>query len=241
MKEWTGDNTKEFEVLTRHEVRAFDCWAINEKHIPGVVLMENAARGAAEVLLTHFKPPIQRGVCLFCGPGNNGGDGFAMARHLGNHRVPVTIALCGEPDRLKGEAKINYIICQKLGLPMVRLNLESADLFKQVEDVIGSCGLLVDAVLGTGLENELKNPQALLISCINAHNLPIVAVDIPSGMDCDTGLPLPVCVEADATVTMVALKKGFVENPESRNMTGRIFVVDIGIIPHGIKRIQVAG
>jgi NAD(P)H-hydrate epimerase len=73
MKEWTGDNTKEFEVLTRHEVRAFDCWAINEKHIPGVVLMENAARGAAEVLLTHFKPPIQRGVCLFCGPATTAG------------------------------------------------------------------------------------------------------------------------------------------------------------------------
>jgi NAD(P)H-hydrate epimerase len=87
----------------------------------------------------------------------------------------------------------------------------------------------VDALLGTGLQDELTPSMALLISCVNSHNIPIVAVDIPSGMDCDRGIPLPVCIEAAATVTFVAIKKGFIENVESRNATGRVFVADIGI------------
>jgi NAD(P)H-hydrate epimerase len=120
---------------------------------------------------------------------------------------------------------------KRLGDAEVWLDPESPDLFRQVEEAVGSSGLLVDAVLGTGMEHQLKNPQALLISCMNAHNLPIVAIDIPSGMDCDTGEPMPVCVEAAATVTMAALKKGFVDNPEARQAAGRIFVTDIGILP----------
>lgn len=241
MKEWNGQNTQEFGVLTRAQVRAFDQWAIHEMQVPGIVLMENAGRNIAGIILAHFKNLAQKGVCLFCGPGNNGGDGFAVARHLANHLIDVKIALCAEPDRIRAEAKTNYTICEKMSVPMVPLNLESTDLFKQVEAAIGSCGLLVDAVLGTGFENELRNSQALLISCMNAHNLPIVAVDIPSGMDCDSGLPLPVCIEAVATVTLVALKKGFVENPDSLTVAGRIFVADIGINPCDMKRICVAG
>lgn len=231
MNEWTGGNTAEFAVMTRQQVRSLDAWAINEMLIPGIVLMENAARGAAQVILSYFREPIRQGVCIFCGGGNNGGDGFAVARHLFNHGIDVTIALCGDPGRLRGEALLNFQICQKMQLPMTCLDLESPDLFRQVEDAVGPSGLLVDAVLGTGMQNMLKNPQALLVSCMNAHNLPIVAIDIPSGMDCDTGLPLPVCVEAAATVTMAALKKGFVDNPESRTAAGRIFVADIGILP----------
>jgi NAD(P)H-hydrate epimerase len=231
MNEWTGGNTADFTVMTRQQVRALDAWAINEMSVPGIVLMENAARGATGVILSYFREPIRRGVCVFCGSGNNGGDGFAIARHLVNHRIDVAIALCCESERLKGDALTNFRICQKMNLPMIALDLESPDLFRRVEDAIGSRGLLVDAVLGTGMQNELKNPQALLVSCMNAHNLPIVAIDIPSGMDCDTGMPLPVCVEAAATVTMAALKKGFVDNPEARNAAGRIFVADIGILP----------
>lgn len=240
MKEWNGQNTQEFEVFDRAEARMFDQWAIQHIQIPGVVLMENAARNVAAAILAYFRQPAQKGVCVFCGGGNNGGDGFAIARHLANQRIDAKIALCCDPERLKGDAAVNLRICQKLSLPMIPLSLESPGLFRQVQDAIGDSGLLVDAVLGTGFENELKNPQALLISCMNAHNVPIIAVDIPSGMDCDTGIPLPVCVEAAATVSLVALKKGFAINPESRRATGRVFVADIGIIPREIKWICVA-
>lgn len=246
MKEWNGQNTNDFEVFDRAGSRMFDQWAIQQMQIPGIVLMENAARHVTDAILSYFKPAAQKGVCVFCGGGNNGGDGFAVARHLANHKINVRIALCCQADRLKGEARTNFCICTNMSLPMVPLDLKSADLFKQVEETIGDCGLLVDAVLGTGFEDELKNPQALLISCMNAHNLPIVAVDIPSGMDCDTGMPLPVCVEAAATVTLAALKKGFVTNGESQIATGRVFVADIGIVPlrssesvlHGDKKRQ---
>jgi len=231
MNEWTGGNTARFAVMTRQQVRSLDAWAINEMSIPGIVLMENAARGAAQVILSYFREPVRSGVCIFCGSGNNAGDGFAVARHLVNHRVDAAVVLCSDPGRLKGDALANFRICQKMGLQMTELDLASGDLFRRVRDAIGSRGLLVDAVLGTGMQGELKNPQALLISCMNAHNLPIVAIDIPSGMDCDTGVPLPVCVEAAATVTMAALKKGFVDNPEAQKAAGRIFVADIGILP----------
>lgn len=231
MIEWTGDNTDAFEVMTRQQVRDFDAWAIEQMKIPGVVLMENAARNCVQVVLEQFSQATQEGVCIFCGAGNNGGDGFVMARQLFNQGVGVRVALCADPDKIKGDAKINYDICQAMNLPLQILDIESDGLCKAVEDVIARSGLLVDAVLGTGLQGELKGEMALLISSLNAHNLPIVAVDIPSGLECDTGLPLPVSIEAMATVSFVALKKGFVDNPDSRKATGRVFVADIGITP----------
>jgi len=114
-------------------------------------------------------------------------------------------------------------------LPITPVDTASEKLFQEVEDTGAGCGLLVDALLGTGLQNELTPSLALLIRCINSHHIPIVAVDIPSGLDCDRGVPLPVCIEAAATVTFVALKRGFVDNPDSKKAVGRVFVADIGI------------
>ena len=244
MNEWTGDNTGRFAVMDRQTVRGFDAWAIGQMGIPGVVLMENAAKNCTQVILEHFSDQAKEGVCVFCGGGNNGGDGFVIARQLFNQGLPVKIALCADPDRIKGDAKINFDICQKMGLAITRLDTASEKLFQEAEDAATGCGLLVDALLGTGLQNELTPSMALLISGINSHNIPIVAVDIPSGLDCDRGVPLPVCIEAAATVTFVAIKKGFVENPESRKATGRVFVADIGIrfdqrgVPTSAKRYQ---
>jgi NAD(P)H-hydrate epimerase len=138
--------------------------------------------------------------------------------------------LCADVEKLKGDAKLNYVICQNMDVPTQRLDLTS-DVCRDVETAVEGCGFLVDALLGTGLQGHLKDPMTLLISSINSHNLPILAVDIPSGLDCDTGVSLPVCIEAVATVTFVALKKGYVDNPDSRQATGRIFVADIGITP----------
>ncbi len=229
MREWTGDNWDGFCLMSRDEVRGFDAWAIDEMGIPGVVLMENAARGCLQVIDVLFGAVCTSGVCIFCGTGNNGGDGFVIARHLFNRGVSVRVVVCGEPGRIKGDAKVNYDICLKMGLSVSVLEPASADMCRVVEDAVSGCGLVVDALLGTGLTGALKEPMALLVSAINSHNVPIVAVDIPSGMACDTGEALPVCIEAEATVTFVAVKKGFAENPTSRQATGRVFVADVGI------------
>ncbi|MCI0500025.1 MAG: NAD(P)H-hydrate epimerase [Planctomycetales bacterium] len=234
MKEWTGDNTGEFTVMTREQVRAFDAWATGRMGIPGVVLMENAARGCTEVIEKMFAGLIGQGVCVFCGVGNNGGDGFAIARHLYNRRVAVKLAVCADLAKIKGDAKVNYDICRTMGLPIETLDSTAANLGRAVRNAVGSCGLVVDALLGTGLQGELSDALVQTISVLNACGRPIVAVDIPSGLDCDEGLPLPVCIEAAATVTFVAVKKGLIASPQSRRTAGRIFVADIGITPRSI-------
>ncbi len=231
MKEWTGDNTHEFAVMTRSHVRDFDAWAINSMKIPGVVLMENAGRNCTSFIIEHLAGKVGPKVCIFCGSGNNGGDGFVIARQLFNAGISVTIAICADPAKIKADARINYDICRNMHLPIQILDVRSDSLCADVEKVAKDRDLLVDAVFGTGLSGELKSAYALLISSINAHNIPIIAVDIPSGLDCDTGLPLPVCIEACATVTFAAIKKGFVDCPQSRTVTGRVFVADIGITP----------
>ncbi|MHC4386751.1 MAG: NAD(P)H-hydrate epimerase, partial [Planctomycetota bacterium] len=108
---------------------------------------------------------IKEGVCIFCGGGNNGGDGFVIARQLFNQGVSVKLILCADPAKIKGDAKINFGICQKMGLSITKVDIASAELFREVEDAVAGCGLLVDALLGTGLQNELTSSMALLISC----------------------------------------------------------------------------
>lgn len=231
MREWTGQNTSEFAIMSRREVRDFDAWAINQMKIPGVVLMENAARHCTQVILDNFMSECRKGICIFCGSGNNGGDGFVIARHLYNQQLPVKIVLCANPEKIKGDAKINYEICRNMNLPIDVIPPDGKHLYGEITESTRGYGLIVDALLGTGLQGELNEFMVQLITCINAGKLPIVAVDIPSGLDCDRGVPLPVCIEAAATVTFVAIKKGFSVCPASRSATGCVFVADIGITP----------
>ena len=231
MQEWTGHNTSDFAVISRQAARAFDAHAIETLGIPGVVLMENAGRGVVEVLLSLPEAnPLKRAV-VFCGGGNNGGDGFVIARHLVNHGCGVQVVLCGDPSRLQGDALTTYRICSRMNIPVRLLDSQQAGLLKTVAEMCRGSAVIVDALFGTGLRGELAEPFAALISCLNAQHIPIVAVDIPSGLDCDSGFPLPVCIEAAATVTFGGLKQGFVKTPESRRATGRVFVASIGVEP----------
>ncbi len=118
-----------------------------------------------------------------------------------------------------------------MGLSIERLDLSAGELLRRVGDFTAGCDIVVDAIFGTGLSGELREEYVGLISCINAQGKRIVAVDIPSGMDCDTGLPMPVCIEAEATVTFVAVKKGFADCAESAQATGDVYVASIGIEP----------
>ncbi len=221
------DPNKKNLVMTRAQVRDFDSWAINAAGVPGAVLMENAGRSCAELIKHRLKDIAQPKVCIFCGTGNNGGDGYVIARHLFNDGFNVGVVICGNEEKIKGDAKTNLEIIKQMGVKIELLQLKTgiAEIIKHHAD---RCHMLVDALFGTGLTGQLKPEYIELIRTINACSMPILAVDIPSGMDCDTGQPLPEAIRAEVTVTFVAVKKGFV--PEN-DYTGEVLVASIGIEP----------
>ncbi|MBN1807354.1 MAG: NAD(P)H-hydrate epimerase [Sedimentisphaerales bacterium] len=220
--------------MSRDEVRAFDAWAINALGIAGVVLMENAGRSCAELIMKKLSGSSSSKVCIFCGTGNNGGDGFVIARHLHNDSFPVKVVICGRPEKIKGDARANLDLW--LGLKQKIENLDfTEDITEQVNKFCNGTDLIVDAIFGTGLSGELKDGYKELVEAINKQDIPVVAVDIPSGLDCDTGRPLGAAIKAESTVTFAAMKKGFAENPQSLEYTGEVFVASIGVEPTAIS------
>jgi NAD(P)H-hydrate epimerase len=217
-------------ILSRDEVRAFDAWAIQTLGLPGVVLMENAGRSCAEVIRQKRAGVARSKACIFCGTGNNGGDGYVIARHLLHEGLEVTVVLCGDPDKVGGDARINLDVLRRLGQPIESLNPADPSMEDRVRDLVSGAERIVDAIFGTGLKGQVAPPYARLIEAINGRDIPILAVDIPSGLDCDTGRPLGAAIRADTTVTFVALKKGFL-SPEARSFTGEVIVASIGVDP----------
>jgi len=215
-------------VMTRDEVRAFDAWAIDTLGIPGVVLMENAGRSCAELVEDKLKNVVDPKVCIFCGTGNNGGDGYVIARHLINRGIQVAVVVCGDRNKIKGDAKINLDILERMGRPVELLDPSGRDIAGEVERFGAGAGVIVDSLFGTGLRGQLSDEYGRLVESINACNCPILAVDIPSGLDCDAGEPLGAAIRAAWTVTFVAVKKGFV-SASAAQYTGEIFVASIGI------------
>lgn len=218
--------------MSRDQVRAFDAWAINILGIPGVVLMENAGRSCAELIKEKLAGIAKPKVCIFCGTGNNGGDGYVIARHLSNSGFEVVIVICGDRNKVKGDAKINLDILEKLGQPIEQLNLDDGNIPGRVKTFADGADMLVDGLFGTGLSGQLSNEYKQLLESINSQHCPILAVDIPSGLDCDTGEPLGTAVRASYTVTFVAVKKGFTA-AKANTYTGEIFVASIGVEPAG--------
>ncbi|OHB64197.1 MAG: NAD(P)H-hydrate epimerase [Planctomycetes bacterium RBG_13_50_24] len=219
---------KKYIVMTRDEVRAFDAWAINSLGIPGVVLMENAGRSCAELIEDKLKDIANPKVCIFCGTGNNGGDGYVIARHLINRGIRVTVVVCGDRNKIKGDAKTNLDILERMGRPVELLNPSDRDIAGEAERLGTGAGVIVDSLFGTGLRGQLSDEYRRLIESINACNSPVLAVDIPSGLDCDAGEPLGGAIRAAWTVTFVAVKKGFV-SANAAQYTGEIFIASIGI------------
>ncbi|MBW3542796.1 MAG: NAD(P)H-hydrate epimerase [Planctomycetes bacterium] len=235
--------------MTRDEVREVDRRAIQDYGLPGVVLMENAGRGTAELLLDLALPkkgdspradpegdsplfwaqPLEgaRGPFVICaGKGNNGGDGFVIARHLENRGEEVRVLLFADPESLSGDAAVNFGVLEAAGTPLhVFANCpESEEILRE----LSGAEWVVDALLGTGVTGEIREPYATAITAINAAGKRVLAVDLPSGLDCDTGRPLGPCVRADHTATFVAPKRGF-EAPTAAEWTGQVHVIDIGV------------
>lgn len=212
---------------TRAEMRELDRRASEEFGIPSLLLMENAGRAAADVACEMARP--QDGcVLVFCGRGNNGGDGFALARHLANRGYDVRCHFTGKLAEVpRGtDPEINLSILQKMGLRIY----EHDDLAHRDEmaRAVGWASLLVDGLLGTGLGGPVREPCSTLISFLNGRRAPILAIDIPSGLDCDTGEILGKCVRATRTVTFAAPKVGFGRG-QGPEVTGRVTIAEISI------------
>lgn len=209
--------------LSRDEVRNVDRRAIEDYGIPGVVLMENAGRGTAELLIGLG---IEGPVVICAGRGNNGGDGFVIARHLENRGFDVRVLLFCNPADLQGDAAINYRIIESAGTPLTAFP-DGVD-NDEVRNCFAAADWIVDALLGTGAHGAPREPYASVISQMNAAGKKVLAVDLPSGLDCDSGEAAGECVRADHTATFVARKLGF-ENKEAATWTGDVHVIDIGV------------
>lgn len=226
--------------LARDQVRELDRIAISEYGIPGVVLMENAGRACAEAALEMLGNRLGRRVLVVCGKGNNGGDGFVVARHLANGGADVrivTVAPVADMLDQENDASVNLQIALKMDMPLRECGTPA-----QVRNALteeGAWDLIVDAMLGTGISGEVREPYRTAIEAVNESACPVLAVDLPSGLDCDTGQPLGAAVRADRTVTFVARKAGF-DAAGASDYTGKVAVAEISI-PAGEVRRMLAG
>lgn len=209
--------------LTRQQAREHDRRCIHDLGMPGILLMENAARGCAEIahhLLPRHAPPV---VVVVCGSGQNGGDGFAVARHLATAGCHVRVLTVGEPDPASDAGTMRRIAIA-MGVPV--------EAWAGPEGLQGA-HLVVDALLGTGLDRPASGATLEAIRAMRDAGVPVLSVDLPSGMDADTGASRPECVRATITATMAAPKAGF-SAPEAMPHLGRVEIVGLGVPgPHG--------
>lgn len=218
-------------VFTRDAVRRLDKLAVTEFSIPSIVLMENAARHVTDVALDGLETIDAPKVLVACGPGNNGGDGLAAARHLHNAGLRVTVFLAGNPAQYSGDAKVNLDIVNRMGLRIFQMDpVHPAKSLCAAAEGLGASDLIVDALMGTGLSRDLDPTYETLVNEINgfgADGIPILAVDLPSGLDADLGVPRRVAVRATVTVTFGGIKEGFFAL-EAQPFLGEVVVADIG-------------
>ena len=216
-------------VVTAAEMRQIDQDTIEGIGIPGIVLMETAGSAIVRAILQHY--PTAERIGILVGKGNNGGDGLVIARQLAHIGRDVHIFLVSPPDNFTGEAEINLQIAKNLGLRIEVIPGEK-EAWKHGkvegwERWMTNCELLVDAIFGTGLRGAVRDPIATIIDTINSGSTPILSVDLPSGLDADTGHPLGTCLQAHRTVTIGLPKRGLLVHPGAE-LAGKLEVVDIG-------------
>ncbi|MHC4599177.1 MAG: NAD(P)H-hydrate epimerase [Planctomycetota bacterium] len=215
------------QAVTAAEIREMDRVAIEEFGVPGVVLMENAGAGAASVARAVV-PEGGKRFTVLAGKGNNGGDGFVVARHLLNRGAEVSCVFAGDLETVDPatDAGINLFVLLKMGV-LVREILTPEDV-ERILPVLEEADLVVDGLLGTGTKGRIREPYAALIDQVNELPLPALALDLPSGLDADTGEVLGHCLQAAHTATFVAPKKGFALG-RGPALCGTVHVIDIGM------------
>ena len=220
-------------MLNREMSRRVDEIAVNQLGVPSLILMENAGRSCAECLLDWQLTDKHRApaVLVLCGPGNNGGDGFVIARHLALANCRVRVMLFQEIAKYSGDARVNLEILLQLDIEIEPFDPEwsqAETMQKFAEFGTQSTNWVVDALLGTGARGALRSPVAKAIAAANHLAVNKLAVDIPTGLDCDSGEATEPTFRADVTCTMVDEKIGF-ENAIAHQFTGTVVVVGIGV------------
>ena len=212
-------------VATAEQMQELDRKAIETYRIPGIVLMENAGRGATEVISNAFPDLPNMKIAIVAGKGNNGGDGFVIARCLMNRGMSVKIYLLADPKVLRGDAEINFQIFQRMKGEVIPV--PSSKDYQKVKKELEKFDLLIDAIFGTGLDAEVRGYYREVIDHINTLQKPIIAIDIPSGLDANTGKPLGTAIRASLTVTFALPKVGHL-TPPGPDYVGEVKLVDIG-------------
>lgn len=214
-------------VVTAEEMREKDRFTIEEIGVPGVILMENAGQAAFRVIRQKLNDVVDPLVYIFCGKGNNGGDGFVVARHLWNEGVYVRVFCVVEEDQIAGDARINYNILKNMNLPIEFVS--TIDQIRALENEPPD--ILVDALLGTGIKGAVQGFTKEVIDFINKNlETTVVAIDLPSGLNASTGEVAGSAIRADITVTMALPKRCHVLYP-AKNYVGQLYIADIGIPP----------
>jgi ADP-dependent NAD(P)H-hydrate dehydratase / NAD(P)H-hydrate epimerase len=211
-------------ILSAEQMRSIDRRATERFGVPSIVLMENAATAVIDAISDHY-PEADR-AAIFCGTGANGGDGFAVARHLENRGVVPVLFIAGERSRCKGDTLTNLQICERLGIPMYDIRTTS-----DVEEALvhaADADVIVDAIFGTGLDRAPEGMYAELIRAIAELRLPVVSVDLPSGADASSATPFDPCIRAEVTVTFANPKVCHIFEPAAMQC-GEVIVADIGI------------
>ena len=217
-------------ALSRAKVREVDAVAIDEYSLPGIVLMENAGRNASEAIVRLFDSISDQNVVVLVGPGNNGGDGLVIARYLELAGAKVRVVLASPPQRFRGDSLTNLEIINRSGINQVCL---AGAVAVQWQNALLSATCVIDAILGTGATDAARGDSKVAIESIlgrmKINPRPrVISIDVPSGFDCDRGVPCGPCVCANETLTFVASKQGFKTNG-AEIYTGRIQIVDIGV------------
>jgi len=220
-------------VLTTAQMVTVDRSTIVEIGIPGVVLMENAGRRIAEIAADILGGVHEKNIVILCGKGNNGGDGYVVARYLFERAANVHVVLTSQPEQIKGDAVLNLTIIRRLGIRAEAYNAEKLD------NLLSSADLVVDALLGTGVTGELKGVFREIVEKANQRRTVKLAVDLPTGMNADTGAVTNVCFQANHTVTMGFLKRGLLFSP-GRERAGRTHVAEIGFPASVLAKLNVS-
>lgn len=190
------------------------------------LMMENAGHGVADFVVHKFRSLKNKRIVAVCGTGNNGGDGFVASRHLAGYGAKITVILLGSPSDLRSEeARLNWGIIEKMDSIEIIFGKEMTD---EVKNRITKASIILDSIFGTGIKGEIREPYASAIDTINKSRAYVLAVDVPSGFDPNTGKIHDRCVKADATVTFHRLKVGLAKG---RKYTGPVHIERIGIPP----------
>ncbi|MBW1978315.1 MAG: NAD(P)H-hydrate dehydratase [Deltaproteobacteria bacterium] len=213
-------------LVKASEIQEMDRVTIQELGIPGAVLMENAGRGATKLFLDHFKPLVGSHVLFLCGRGNNGGDGYVIARYLNELGFKTTVIVLSKFEKLSGDALTNFEVLTRMGLDILEVPDSAA--WAEHRRLISGCDYIVDGIFGTGLNAPVKGFYEQVIQDANSAKKPIMSIDIPSGLNADTGQVMGVAIKAELTVTFGFPKLGEFVFPGA-HFVGRLMRVDIGI------------